>query len=221
MAATLVDIWSIPLRLTGEESDSVLSAEERARAARFHFPDHAARYRRCHSEKRRILGAYLGVPPGKVELVSGPSGKPRVAGDSALSFNLSHSGRMALLAVTSGMPVGVDIEAIRFDLDVEGLAGRFFTPLEGEKLRAEAAGEARARLFFRWWTRKEAILKADGSGIGGGLDRLDISGSPPNAVRFPPDGAEWWRVIDLAVEGGYTAAVAAPAGDWEVHWRAR
>jgi 4'-phosphopantetheinyl transferase len=175
------------------------------------------RYRLCHAATRQILGRYLELPADRVELISESKGKPRLAGKSTLCFNLSHSGDLALLAVTSGREVGVDVEKMRFDLPVDGLA-RFFTDAERERLLALSPGEKEST-FFRWWTRKEAVLKAEGSGLSGGLDRLDISGCPPDLVRFPDDGQQWWRVEDLEVERGYAAAVAAPPGDWRIRWR--
>jgi 4'-phosphopantetheinyl transferase len=114
----------------------------------------------------------------------------------------------------------VDIEAVRSDLPVEGLA-RFFTPVEQKRLLAAGEAETRVRTFFRWWTRKEAVLKAEGSGLSGGLDALDISGCPPELARFPPDGENWWRIEDLDAGPGYAAAVAAPPGEWTVRWRER
>ena len=215
-----VDIWPIPLRLetiSCAEIESNLSSEERQRAARFRFPEHAVRYRVCHGVMRRILGGYLDVPPNRVELVAQAKGKPRLAGDSRLRFNLSHSGDLALLAVAEGLEVGVDLEEVRSDLSVDGLAG-FFTVAERDRLRAAAPGD-KERTFFRWWTRKEAVLKADGSGLSGGLDRLDISGCPPALVRFPEEGGAWWRLEDLDVPPGYAAAVAAPPGEWRIRQR--
>jgi 4'-phosphopantetheinyl transferase len=211
-----VDVWAISLRPDDLACDAVLSEEERRRAARFRFPQHAMRYRMCHSAMRRVLGAYLAMPPEKVELTYESKGKPRLACDSKLCFNLSHSGDLGLLAVTEGREVGVDVETVRFDLPVDGLA-KFFTLVERETLRALSSGE-KERTFFRWWTRKEAVLKAEGSGLSGGLDRLDISNCPPDLVRFLDEG-QWWRVEDLEVESGYAAAVAATAGEWEVRWR--
>jgi 4'-phosphopantetheinyl transferase len=192
--------------------------EEKQRAARFRFPKHAVRYRLCHAAMRQILGQYLGLTADRVALVTESSGKPRLADNSQLCFNLSHSGDLALLAVAGGLEVGVDVEAVRFDLPVEVLAARFFTASERERL-LEMDASATRRTFFQWWSRKEAVLKADGVGIAGGLDHLDISGCPPNLVRFPAAEGRWWRVQDLDAAPGYAAALATPPGAWEVRWR--
>jgi 4'-phosphopantetheinyl transferase len=216
-----IDVWWIPLcRAAGDipEPESVLSVEERRRAARFRFPEHALRFRVCHTAVRLVLGQYLGQPAETIELATDSAGKPRLAGNSGLRFNLSHSGDVALLAVTSELEVGVDVEAIRLDLPVDDLE-RYFTVCERERLRLAGSGEIRAQAFFRYWTRKEAVLKADGSGLSGGLDNLDISQCPENLVRFPAGGEEWWRVEDLDVPPGYAAALAAPPREWRVRWR--
>src|ERR1700759_4366756 len=138
-----LDIWPIPLRdetISCAEIEANLSNHERQRAARFRFPEHALRYRICHAAVRRILGGYLALPPSSVEILALPKGKPRLAGDSRLRFNLSHSGDLALLAVAEDLEVGVDVEKVRFDLEVDGLAG-FFTVAERDRLRAAAPGE--------------------------------------------------------------------------------
>jgi 4'-phosphopantetheinyl transferase len=216
-----IDLWWLPLcpgPATIPDPEQVLSAEERRRAARFRFPEHATRFLVCHAALRRILGQYLGQPPESLEFVAPESGKPRLAGDSTLSFNLSHSRDAALIAVAPGLEVGVDVEAIRPDFAVDDVA-RLFTSHERELLGRMDTPGARALMFYRLWTRKEAVLKAEGSGLGG-LEHLDISGSPPEPARFPADGERWWRVEDLEVECGYAAALAAPAGEWKIRWRA-
>ncbi|MEI9970598.1 MAG: hypothetical protein WDO73_00320 [Ignavibacteriota bacterium] len=117
-----VDVWELPLcdaTFAGRELDEFLSPEERQRAARFHFPVHAARYRICHAAVRQVLGDYLGVPGTQVGLTVEATGKPRLIGDSTLRFNLSHSADLALLAVSDGMDLGVDVEAIRSDISVD------------------------------------------------------------------------------------------------------
>jgi 4'-phosphopantetheinyl transferase len=215
-----IDVWPISLcegHLTAVEAEAILSPEERQRAARFYFPEHRLRFRLCHAAVRQILSSYLDSSPSELQFVCESNGKPQLVGYPRLCFNLSHSGDLALLAVADGLQVGVDVEAVRLHLPVDELA-RFFTDSEREKLLATADGEARARLFFRWWTRKEAVLKADGSGLSGGLNRLDISNCPPDVVRFPAEGA-WWRIEDLEVPPGYSGALAAPPGPWEIRWR--
>jgi 4'-phosphopantetheinyl transferase len=214
-----VDVWWIPLNMSaikGPELDSALSLEERQRAARFQFPEHATRFRLRHVALRSILARYVEQPPWEIELVTDARGKPRLAGDASVRFNLSHTGDVALLAVAP-MELGIDVETVRVDLPVEDIA-RFFTQVERETLREASPGEARARAFFRLWTRKEAVLKADGSGLSSSLDSLNISRCPPGLVRFPPDRENWWRVEDLNAESGYVAALAAPPGEWVIRY---
>jgi len=213
-----IDVWRLSLSpavrlIPGFES--FLSAEEQQRAARFRFPEHERRFRVCHAAVRRVLGHYLRQAAETIELVAGPGRKPRLAGESPLRFNLSHSGDLALLAVTTGREVGVDLEALRFDFAVESIAG-YFTAPEQELVRHADTDTERARVFFRLWTRKEAVLKAAGSGLDVGLETLDVSASPPELARFPAGAQTFWKVADLDAGPDYAAALAAPPGDWRI-----
>ena len=123
---------------------------------------------------RKVLGSYLGLPPARVVIEqSGPSTKPVLADGAGLRFNWSHSRDLALVAVAVGSELGVDIEYQDRKLDAVLLAERFFAAEETALLRAMAPAEAR-RAFLRIWTGKEAVLKAAGCGIGGGLDRVIV-----------------------------------------------
>jgi 4'-phosphopantetheinyl transferase len=133
-------------------------------------------------------------------------GKPFVVGDDDLSFSVSHSGAVALLAVARGATVGIDLEAVRSRPHLEKLAARVLTP---DALDAFSAADDSARLvtFLRAWTEKEAYLKAIGLGIATDL----------RAVTVPDD----WTVERLDALPEYVAALAVdrPAeimrSDWQ------
>jgi 4'-phosphopantetheinyl transferase len=115
---------------------------------------------------RMILSRYIGVRPTRLQFCYGPQGKPALAGSDGmggLRFNVSHSHGLALYAVTRSREIGVDLEAIRLDLDVERIAERCFSSRERSVLAALPA-HLRAQAFFACWTRKEAFVKAKGSG---------------------------------------------------------
>ena len=145
------------------------------------------------------------------------------SGQSA-AFNLSHSGRWGLLAVTTGRRVGVDIQEMDPRTECEKLAERFFSRRESAALMALPWNERRTA-FFRGWTRKEAFLKAMGRGISMGLDTFDVSLGPEDppavlATRFEPDEGGSWMLNDLNVAEGYAAALAADGPPYEVRrWR--
>jgi 4'-phosphopantetheinyl transferase len=182
---------------------AVLSGDERARAEALVRPEDRRRRTVAWAAVREILSRYLARLPQNVHFMYGPRGKPAVAGAaSRVTFNLSHSGDMALVAVARGKPIGVDVERIR---PVEGLADvarKWFARWEFAALERMPEG-ARVGAFFRYWTRREAILKAEGVGLGGAGGE-----SVADLAR--------WTVHDLDAGDGCAAAVAVAEGTWRV-----
>ncbi|MEV0121287.1 4'-phosphopantetheinyl transferase superfamily protein [Streptomyces sp. NPDC050703] len=169
----------------------------------------------AHGATRHVLGRRLGTAPGALRFSRGPWGKPEVAGAPGLRHSLTHSGDLALLAVTaSGRAVGVDVETLRPDGDALRLARRFFPAAERDLVTGGAAG----RVFTRLWTRKEACVKAAGGrltqgfavpvGHGGGREAEEHA--EPVTVHGPDSGLRGpWTLSDLVLpDAGYTAAVA-------------
>ncbi len=170
-----VHVWRIdlgrPEKIPGQAL--VLSADERRRADRFVSPRDRERFIAARAAMRMILGDYLGRDPAGLTIEASPFGKPNLAGDTSLQFNLSHSGDLALLAVAGGLSLGIDLETIRPMREMAGIVQRYFAEAEQVAFSA-ASGEARPALFFRMWTRKEAYLKAIGVGLSGSLESIDL-----------------------------------------------
>jgi 4'-phosphopantetheinyl transferase len=214
-----VDVWRIPLDLptaSVKSLESILSADERDRAARFRFPEGKDRYIVAHGCLHNILAHYLGCEPGQLSFSNNEYGKPALSGHQ-LEFNLSHSGNFALVAVSQGRKVGVDVERIRSDVELERIAGRYFSKSEVTELMALAA-EQRTAGFFNCWARKEAYIKAQGWGFSMSLDSFDVSLTPhePALLRATrPDAQEAarWTLLSLEVDPGYAAAVAIAGKD--------
>lgn len=206
-----VDLWRIFLNLPPESVKtlaSTLTADETGRAARFRFPADRNRYIAAHGALRDILARYLNREPGQVRFSANQYGKPTLPG-CPLEFNLSHSGDFALVAVTRGRKVGVDVERFRPDVDFERLASRFFSSREAAELTAFPAAQ-RLAAFFRCWTRKEAYIKAQGLGLSLPLKDFDVSlGDPALLYATRPDAEEagHWRVFSLQVDPFYAGAV--------------
>jgi 4'-phosphopantetheinyl transferase len=187
----------------------VLDGQEEVRLARFRQAADRDRYVCAHVALRLLLGAYLRVAPADVELVrkpcpgcGGPHGRPAVPGDP-VHFSLSHSGQFALLAFAR-TPVGADVErVVTARATVDSVLGTLH-PEEIRELHA-LPEDARGAAFTRLWARKEAYLKALGTGLSRGL-ATDHIGS---AARHP---AGWW-LADVAVPAAdYAAAVALHTG---------
>ena len=169
---------------------------------------------------RLVLSGYVGALPGELEFEVEGNGKPRLrrAPDVQLSFNLAHSGDFALLAVYGGPAVGVDIEQLRYDVDVPGLARSVLSDAEMRVLR-DAPAQKQRSVFFRSWVRKEAVLKGCGLGLATEPDRVLVLRNETNAhadvvpVELGPGRAEW-GVRDVEIGDRYAAAIAAPGRHW-------
>lgn len=213
-----VDIWRIKLNLPDgslELLESTLSAAEAQRAQRFHFPQDRKRFIAAHGCLRKVLAGYLHCEPGKVSFSKGSHGKPGLAtrpSQRRLEFNLSHSADFALIAVTWERRIGVDVEQIRPGLATEDIAWRYFSQLEVTELMA-LYPEQRETAFFQCWTRKEAYIKAQGSGLSLPLESFDVSLTPNDpailrATRPDLQEAACWTLFSLEIDPRYAAAVA-------------
>lgn len=221
-----VHVWSASLSVSPvalAAHTRCLSPDETRRASSFVFERHRNRFIAGRAFLRVLLGAYIRRSPERVQFAYGPHGKPEL-GDGAevtgLKFNLSHSGDVALCAVTLGREVGVDVEEVRDLHDARGVANRFFSPAENAVLQDMPEG-ARLAAFFTCWTRKEAFLKALGDGLARPLDAFDVTlapGAPARLLRVAdrPDEAERWSLCDVAVGPGFAAALAVDGHGWRL-----
>ncbi|SCG76334.1 4'-phosphopantetheinyl transferase family protein [Micromonospora coxensis] len=153
---------------------------------------------------RAVLGAYLDRPAASLRWSTGRWGKPALADAPALRFNLAHTADVAVLAVSGGRPVGVDIERRRPELPAVALAERYFPAVERDLVRTGGRDA-----FLRLWTRKEAWTKAAGDRMGRGL-ALPVAGAGPVLPVRDPTGRipGSWLLHDLPAPPGYAACVA-------------
>jgi 4'-phosphopantetheinyl transferase len=195
-----------------ERLSALLSADERQRAKRFRFDKDRQLYTAAHAAMRSVLASYLRVPGDEIQLVSGAHGKPLLAHPAAsrLQFNLSHSHELALIAVTRGRAVGVDVEFVKEDFAFHEVAGRFFTALEVASLSALPRALQRGA-FFKCWTSKEAFLKAKATGLSGKLDEVQIVLTRDGAVGIEANVPGWY-LCELQGNDGYEAALVLEGG---------
>jgi 4'-phosphopantetheinyl transferase len=192
-----------------------LSDDERQRAARFRHQRHRDKFIAGRAMMRGVISRYVEPDPRDLVFEYLSHGKPKLAGalrESGLEFNLSHSGNVALCAVTRGVTVGVDVERIRELRDMQGLANRFFSREEATQLECESE-EERLASFFRCWTRKEAYVKAIGQGISCPLDSFAVSISasdPARLVHIDRDVsvAAAWDMVSILPSPQYVGALA-------------
>jgi 4'-phosphopantetheinyl transferase len=193
------------------DAHTLLSRDELERVARFRFESDRQNFLFCRSMLRILLASYLGTSPAELRFAYSAHGKPSLAKPSGnLEFNVTHSDGMVLFALSLRKRVGVDVEHIRRDLNVEEIAGRFFSASEKHALmRSSDMHDA----FFHCWTRKEAFVKARGEGLSCPLESFDVSVTADTqevALITRPDAreAQSWRLWSLNSFPGYAAAVA-------------
>jgi 4'-phosphopantetheinyl transferase len=215
-------VWRVDLSPARVDLGAVwttLSADERARADRFHFDRDRQRFVAARGALRRILASYAEAPADELRFVYAPEGKPSLASPwSSLRFNLAHSEDMALIAVARGREVGVDVERVPSN----GLVADVVTVVCSDPERARLQHlrpAAQRRGFARLWTRKEALIKADGRGLGLPLLHIDVSGRGSRPLMRDESTRRWlpsprWRLRTLHVGGSYAAAVAADGNGW-------
>lgn len=200
--------------LPGPDRLAWLTPDELARAERFHFERHKRRFLAARCGLRAALAEATGRAPAALRFVDGPFGKPRLEGEPDCQFNLSHSEDEALLAIGSDGELGADIEVLRRMSDALALARMNYTADECAALEALPPAERDAG-FLRLWTRKEACLKAIGTGLSvhpscfsAGLDRGETT------VRIAwPQGAATLALRELDAGPGALAAVALRLDD--------
>jgi 4'-phosphopantetheinyl transferase len=206
--------WAFPPSTAGLNAANLsaplelLDHQERERMRRFHFAADRARYAVTHANLRRILGAYLNRAAEKIRFRANRFGKPELAGEASLNFNLSHCRSTAVLAVAHGQPVGVDVEDVK-PVEPE-VADTHFSAMELSELN-RLHGDAWLSSFYRCWTRKEAILKAEGVGLSRALDSFDVELSPekpPQLLGTRERFSHPWTLHDLSPSLGTIGALA-------------
>jgi 4'-phosphopantetheinyl transferase len=213
-------VWLAPLEGASFDVDwgrRQLSAEEQDRAARFKFERDRRRFIVAHAALRSILGSYLNVAPKDLQFAVGPNGKPKLAPMLAaqdFEFNLSHSYEVALIAVSRGKEIGVDVEFVKRDFAFDEVAVRFFSPREVASLHA-LPRHLQREAFYKCWTSKEALLKAKGVGLSGGLDEVELALTDDEQVIIKGTLPNW-SLLELGGVEGYAGALAFEGLGWRL-----
>jgi 4'-phosphopantetheinyl transferase len=189
----------------------LLSPEEKQRAAKFHYPEDRDHFINARGILRSLLGRYLNLPAGEINFSYAAYGKPDLATEGPLRFNISHAGGHGLFGFTSGAPIGVDLEKTDLSIEVERLASRFFSPTETTAVLALPPADQIAA-FFRTWTRKEAFIKAHGEGFSLPLDQFTVTVALEEEVRiqrigWAPETTGDWSLASFMVRRGLPGAV--------------
>lgn len=221
-----IHIWrsfieaSSPIGPTGLE---LLSPDEIGRAERYQTADNRNYFIQQRALLRYILSRYLDCDPGDIVFSYSIKGRPSLDPtryQQPIYFNLSHSGQIVLYAIAYDMVIGIDVEYMRENVDIKAVAKRYFTANEVDYLECLPQDQQRSR-FFEMWVGKEAYIKARGEGLGLSLSSFEILPTEDQEEMIIPlkedSSGLVWKVTPLAPYPQYTAAVAAPVGNW--HWQ--
>lgn len=218
-----VHLWQVAL--DGRPADifeAFLSPDELAQANRFHFVNDRDHFVVARGLLRNLLAAYLGLNCANLRFSYGAKGKPFLLLDNQtqINFNISHSHGRAAFAFSRGRELGIDIEYVKDDFDVELIASRFFSRAEVLSLRTVPA-DFRKQAFFNCWTRKEAYIKARGEGLSMPLDQFDVTLRPDEPVRLLNNYREErevsrWSMQAIPTPEGYAGALVVEGHDWKL-----
>src|SRR5487761_673990 len=223
----MIHIWRASLDLDEKavgSLEALLSEDERTRANRFHFANDRRRFTVARGILRSIVGAYLRLSSANLEFSYGSNGKPWIKSDGrdeSLSFNLSHSGETVLYAFRRNHQIGVDVEHLDRRVEYLEIAQEFFAPEEIQSITT-LSDDQQCRRFFEIWTRKEAYLKALGTGLSMPLNEFEVvsvernsyddAGSADSGRRIG------WSFCQFEPQPGYIAAIATDTGYGQISW---
>ncbi len=223
----VLHIWAVaigPVSAHARQLGAMLDGRERRRAREFKASVHSRRFVASHALLRALLAHYLQCDAAEVEYEYSALGKPALSSGlrSPLRFNIAHSNDVLLIVIANGSEVGIDVERATEMPELDAIARSHFSDAERSALRDRATPAARRSLFYRVWVRKEAYLKARGTGLAAPLDAIDVLSKAERGIGPIPVGdenvrGERWSVLDLAAPmPGYVAAVAAPTNRWRL-----
>jgi 4'-phosphopantetheinyl transferase len=206
-----VEVWIVEVdaRVDAEPDAATLSKQEAERYAALDRDTRAIAVT-TRAVRRDVLGKRLGVAPKDVQIAEGDDAKPALAGGD-LEFNVTHSDRLALIAVAR-VAVGIDIERVETIAsdEFDDLVAFVLTPRELDEL-VRLPERERLAAYYRVWTRKEAFVKATGEGIAGRpLPEVGVAVGAPalvEVVGVVEEELAPWTVLDLDVPTGYVASL--------------
>lgn len=208
----VIDLWHGELSLDSGAYDnfwSVLDIPEKARAEKMTNHAQQQRYVETHGRLKYLLALYVNEAPEKIRLNKTPHGKPYLADKPEIVFNLSHSGNMMVIGVSNHCNLGVDIEVCQPRSNFSALVKKCFADEETSYWNKLPEAQKIVE-FYRFWTRKEAFVKAIGRGIPLGLNSCVINPEKPTAfLRIPAEcgPVSDWRLQNMDLSKNSCCAV--------------
>lgn len=219
-------LWTATLDVAPTRLDTFqhhLSEDERARVDRFHFRKHRDSFVAARGILREILSGYTHEDPARLRFRYGRYGKPMLIASSTrgtdIRFNLTHSGSLLLIAIAMGRELGVDLEQIQPTIVNDRLIKEVFSEQE-QVVFYSVTKSMQVPLFFDWWTRKEAYLKARGVGLSIPLTHVRVFPTLDVGVSTSGCGINTnrprWSINPLNVKLGYSACLVVEGTGWEL-----
>jgi 4'-phosphopantetheinyl transferase len=216
-----IHVWT--LRLEAERAkvrhyESLLTNAEIDRANRFTNLEKRQRFIIARASLRNILSLYTNSHISTLDFEYEPGGKPHLSDNNDINFNLSYSQNMAMVAVSMHRELGIDMQAITQVTEPESVARLVFSPAEISYLLSLDAHE-RQIAFCQIWVRKEAYIKALGTGFSRPTHTFSVCGAPGNIDALYHDESNplattEWRLMEISAPTGYCAALAAAGRNW-------
>ena len=218
MKTDVADIWTINL----DVSDEILSQylcdlreDEKYRSEQFRRSEDRINFIVSRAVLKRLIASRIAVPVSEIIFKKNKFGKPQLKDYQKLQFNLSHSGKVGVIGFTKNSRIGVDVELMKEDLEFESMAKHHFSA-EEYQLLLQQSGKRLRDYFYRCWTRKEALIKAEGSGISYPLDSFVVSMDSSDTAEIISfkDATEMrnWSIHTFAPRENYVAAVVINQG---------
>ncbi|KAF3982046.1 MAG: 4'-phosphopantetheinyl transferase superfamily protein [Methylococcales symbiont of Hymedesmia sp. n. MRB-2018] len=222
MTSKFVDVWYGDILLAKEDepySDeyycSYLNTQEREKADTFTQQLLQKKFIKTRARLKRILAVYLQIDPQTLVLEHTEYGKPYIKQDCDIYFNLSHKENKFVIAVSNIDELGIDIELCKDRKNMSGIVKKCFSEIESNFWSSLAVGQ-QTYMFYWFWVRKEAFVKAVGRGIALGLNQCVVDSnkqsgfiSIPLAYGQPED----WSIIDVKLNDEDICAVVLKTTD--------
>lgn len=203
-----VDIWQVSLEATGSDLQALLillDDHETERYQRLHH-SHKNRYLISHAACRQVLSQYTKLAAKDIVYCKNDHGKPALQHNTPIRFNMSHSHDQAIIAISEHAEIGVDLEYMERKTDWTNLARRFFSPEEVDDLFRQQPNSQKTH-FFQLWTRKEAFIKALGTGLSTPLDSFNVCKDSVIEFINADENAPSWYQKDLKLSSPYLASL--------------
>jgi 4'-phosphopantetheinyl transferase len=186
---------------------SILNDHEIQRWRRYHQEKDQQRYLVSRAVLKLMIGGYLNIPASEVMIGVGLNKKPIISNKETgrLQYNLTHSGEWILIAFSNSM-IGIDQEYIDQHFEFQQLLVRCFSQAEQKSILA--AADSRMQ-FYKYWTRKEALVKATGKGIDESLPLVPCMDGVWE-IPFLMQGTDNWQVESFTIDENYIVAIAHP-----------